>query len=270
MVEHYAYGLWTPVLAYAVSVLGSFLGLRCATRARGRGGPGQAGWIAMGAVSIGGVGVWAMHFIAMLGFRIHGAPIRYDLTLTVVSAVIPMAVMALALYLIIVGGRRWALPVSGAVVAVGVVSMHYLGMASMNGHAGMGHDPVFVAAACAIALVASVVALWFVGHLWTVGSTLAGALVMGVAVSAMHYTAMMGVVVGEHAGHGETPAGIPALDFLTPLIVGPGVFLITGFLLLMMLPDERREREREQKRRQREERRRPAAPEPARGGDVWS
>lgn len=138
MVEHYAYGLWTPVLAYAVSVLGSFLGLRCATRARGRGGPGQAGWIAMGAVSIGGVGVWAMHFIAMLGFRIHGAPIRYDLTLTVVSAVIPMAVMALALYLIIVGGRRWALPVSGAVVAVGVVSMHYLGMASMNGHAGWG------------------------------------------------------------------------------------------------------------------------------------
>lgn len=237
MVEHYSYWLW-PVLAYTVSALGSFLGLRFATRARGRSGLAQAGWIAMGAVSIGGVGVWAMHFIAMLGFRIQGAAVRYDLLLTVVSAVIPIAVMALALPLII-RGRRWALPVGGPIVAVGVVSMHYLGMASMSGHAGMEHDPLFVAVACAIALVAAPVALWFTGHLWTVGSTLAGALVMGLGVSAMHYTAMLGVRVTDHQHGAAAASGVSALDFLFPLILGPGVFLTAGFLLLAVVPDER-------------------------------
>lgn len=34
-------------------------------------------WLAAVALSIGGVGIWQMHFIAMLGLDTSGMPVRY-------------------------------------------------------------------------------------------------------------------------------------------------------------------------------------------------
>ncbi|WP_017559309.1 MHYT domain-containing protein [Nocardiopsis baichengensis] len=242
MVEHFAQGVWTPLVACAVSVLGAFLGLRYASRALSSSGRTRAAWTALGGLSLGGAAVWSMHFIAMLGFRVPGTPIRYDPLLTAASAAVPVVVMTGALAVVV--ARRWrrlvVLPVGGVLVATAMLTMHYMGMASMRMDAAMAHEPLFVAGAAVVALGASGGALWFVGKRWTLSATLLGAGLLGCAVSAMHYIAMAGVRVEAAGAPGhEASGGVPALAFLTPMVIGPGAFLVLGTLLLLVLPDER-------------------------------
>src|SRR5258708_23022586 len=107
-VHNFAYGLLTPALAYAISCLGCFLGLRCTTRAREVQGPARVRWLLLAAVSIGVPGVWGMHFIAMLGFTIPGQPIRYSVPVTIFSMGIAVVVASIGLLIVRFGG--WRLP----------------------------------------------------------------------------------------------------------------------------------------------------------------
>src|SRR4051794_30005086 len=93
-VNYYAYGAITPVLSYALSVLGSLLGLVCTARARAiADGRRRARWLLLAAWAIGGTGIWVMHFMAMLGYTVTGEQIRYDPALTVASLLIAIAIV---------------------------------------------------------------------------------------------------------------------------------------------------------------------------------
>src|SRR5699024_12527737 len=89
----------TPGIAYVVSVIGSYLGLSFTVRARSRTGATRWQWLALASLSIGGMAVWSMHFIAMMGFSAPRTVIRYDLALTVLSGLLAIAVMAIAISL---------------------------------------------------------------------------------------------------------------------------------------------------------------------------
>src|SRR5690349_19530197 len=66
-VHHFAYGWITPIMAYSLSVLGSLLGLICTSRAlRLATGRKRIGWLVLAAISLGGTGIWVMHFMAMI------------------------------------------------------------------------------------------------------------------------------------------------------------------------------------------------------------
>ena len=131
-VHHFSYGLVTPLLAYFMSFTGSLLGLRCTARARGSEGGAKRAWLMLGAVSIGGTGVWVMHFIAMLGFTVSSMAIRYNVPVTLLSALIAMVVVGTGL-LIANGGPGWGRLLGGGLLTgLGVASMHYLGMAAMH------------------------------------------------------------------------------------------------------------------------------------------
>ena len=69
-VNNFTNGALNPLLAYLLSAMGCFLGLRCTTRARAYQGAARARWLTAGALAIGSTGIWVMHFIAMLGFSI--------------------------------------------------------------------------------------------------------------------------------------------------------------------------------------------------------
>ncbi|GAB2516725.1 MHYT domain-containing protein [Nocardiopsis aegyptia] len=241
MTDHLSQDWLTPAIAFAVSVCGSLLGLAFAARARRARGAALWQWLVLAALSLGGMAVWSMHFIAMMGFRVPGVSIRYDAFLTLVSGVTAVVVMGAALTMTI---RRRTLPwllASGVLAAAGVVSMHYTGMASMNMHGAMHHDPFYVTAACAIALVASTVAMWFSARLRGAPAIVAGALVMAVAVTSVHYTAMMGVhVLHPEADRAGPPEGSTASDLLLPVIVGLFVLLLVCSLFLMLGEDEER------------------------------
>ncbi|WP_214326571.1 MHYT domain-containing protein [Nonomuraea sediminis] len=236
--NHFTHGLLTPVLAYVMSCMGSMLGLRLTAQAHASRGASRMRWLLGAAISIGGTGIWVMHFIAMMGFEVEGTQIKYDVPLTVASAVVAIVVVGTGLFLVSYGkGRVLALLGGGLLTGLGVASMHYLGMYAMNMSAHVAYDRVIVAASVVIAVVAATVALWFTLRvkkpIWITGA----ALLMGVAVSGMHYTGMFAMRVSLDA-EPQPVGGADALDFLVPLMTVISLITLTMLLMVILSPSE--------------------------------
>ncbi|MEV0762771.1 MHYT domain-containing protein [Nocardia sp. NPDC050435] len=228
-ISHFSYGWVTPLMAYVMSFLGSLLGLQCAVRAR-REGEIRPRWLAAAALAIGGAGVWVMHFIAMLGFSIEGAEIRYHVPLTLFSALTAIVVVGIGLFTVVRPQPTVpALLGGGAITGLGVAAMHYTGMYAMKSDAHLSYDLPVVVLSVFIAIVAATVALYFALRVKGIGATIAAALIMGVAVSGMHYTGMT-AMHAHHADHATTPQGADPAQLLAPLIL---LISIATMLLLI-------------------------------------
>jgi NO-binding membrane sensor protein with MHYT domain len=150
-------------------------------------------WLVAAAITMGG-GIWSMHFVGMLAF-IMPTPMSYDIGLTTLSLVVAMFVTGGGFYVISrQSGSPLHLVLSGIFMGLGIAAMHYTGMAAMRGHAELSYDPLFVALSLVIAIAASTVALWLAFRTTDLGQKLLAALVMGVAISGMHYTAMRAAI----------------------------------------------------------------------------
>jgi NO-binding membrane sensor protein with MHYT domain len=221
-VNNFSYGALNPVLAYVASCIGCFLGLRCTTRARASQGRARAFWLVIAALSIGIMGIWVMHFIAMLGFTIPGQSIRYNVPVTVLSMLIAIAVVGAGLF--IVGyskGGPGPLLLGGVAIGCGVASMHYIGMAAIRTQDTLTYSPLLVAVSVVIAVIAGTAALWAALRLESAWSAFVASMIMGVAVSGMHYTGMAALRLHAIAGPAVTaPASASAAAFLLPLIIG--------------------------------------------------
>ncbi|MFV2114664.1 MHYT domain-containing protein [Micromonospora sp. LOL_025] len=233
-INHFEYGWITPALSYALSVLGSALGLICAIRIRTAGSAGQrAWWGTMAAWAIGGTAIWTMHFMAMLGFAVEGTRIRYDVPITVASAMI--AVIAVGIGLAIVGTGRFSavrLLAGGLFTGAGVAAMHYTGMAAMRLNGRIDYDTTRVVLSVVIAVVAATVALWLAMTVRRGLAIVGSALLMGVAVNGMHFTGMSAMSVHPHAGQGEVSgAGVSTL--LVPIILAV-VFGVVGLVYALL------------------------------------
>jgi NO-binding membrane sensor protein with MHYT domain len=220
--------LLNVIVSYVISVLGSLAALYHSQHMFRR--DGSIHWpIAAGAgVALGGVGIWDMHFIGIMGYRLP-LPVVYDGTLTVLSLVAAIVISAIAL--ILAGGRGkfsksgW---LAGSVLAgAGVCVMHYMGVFAMNLRADLTLDPPTVAASIAIAMTAAAAALWLAFHAVGFWHRIAAALVMGVAVCAMHYTGMAAAQFVCNSSQ-EPPAWIVGGDYLPVL-----VFVVTGVVLVV-------------------------------------
>ncbi|WP_246363564.1 MHYT domain-containing protein [Nonomuraea rhodomycinica] len=237
-VNHFTHGLITPVLAYVMSCMGSMLGLRLTVQARASRGASRMRWLLGAAVSIGGTGIWVMHFIAMMGFQVEGTQIRFDVPLTAASAAVAIVVVGTGLFLVSYGrGRVLALLGGGLLTGLGVASMHYLGMYAMNMSAHVSYDRITVIASVVIAVVAATAALWFTLRVTRPVWIFAAALIMGVAVSGMHYTGMYALRVTVDPEPGVVP-GADALDFLVPLMTVISLITLTMLLMVILSPSE--------------------------------
>ncbi len=228
--HHFSYGLLTPTVAYILSILGSLLGLLCTARARSaRNNKQRSWWLVLAAFAIGGTGIWSMHFMAMLGFTVTGARIRYDVPITVASAILAVIVVGVGLFIAGFGRRGAPRIVTGGILAgVGVAIMHYTGMGAMRLDGTIKYDPSLVAASVIIAVVAATVALWFTVVLRRKALIFGAALIMGVAVCGMHYTGMAAMSV-ELAKPTYTIEGATASSLLVP--IGMLVLLVIGGLI---------------------------------------
>ncbi|MFG2063583.1 MHYT domain-containing protein [Micromonospora sp. NPDC048871] len=219
-INHFEYGWITPALSYALSVLGSILGLICAGRIRTASSTGQRiWWGTLAAWALGGTAIWTMHFMAMLGFAVSGSRIRYDVPITVVSAL--LAVVAVGIGLAIVGtGRLSAVRVlaGGLFTGAGVAAMHYTGMAAMRLNGDLGYDPTRVGLSVLIAVVAATAALWLAMTVRRGIAIFASALVMGVAVNGMHFTGMSALSVHLHEQRREV-TGAEVGSLLIPIVL---------------------------------------------------
>jgi NO-binding membrane sensor protein with MHYT domain len=242
--NNFTFGLLTPVLAYLMSCVGAFIGLRCTTRAYAYEGAARARWLILAAVSIGTTGCWVMHFIAMLGYTIPGMTIRFNVPITIASMLIAVVVVGIGLFIVGFGQRTWRnLAAAGIFTGIGVASMHYSGMQAMEMPASMSYKPVLFVLSIVVGIVAATAALWFALRLHRTWHTFAAALIMGVAISGMHYTGMAAMQIRRPTGPVMAMTGPTAESFLLPLIIGIGVIsiIMTAVLVFSANEDEIRE-----------------------------
>ncbi|MBT2365448.1 hypothetical protein J7E88_08980 [Streptomyces sp. ISL-10] len=233
--DHAAFGLLTPALSYLMAVIGAALGLRCTVRALGTTGRSRRNWLLTAASAIG-TGIWTMHFVAMLGFAVRGTDIRYDVPMTVLSLLVAMLVVGAGVFCVGYGRDRVrALLIGGLSTGLGVASMHYLGMAALRLHGSVHYDPLLVALSVAIAVVAATAALWAALNIKSPLAVAVASLVMGAAVSSMHYTGMLAVSVELTPSAGQLP-GAGAMQFIFPLAVGLGSYLFVTAAFVALSP----------------------------------
>ncbi|GIF00307.1 MHYT domain-containing protein [Paractinoplanes rishiriensis] len=223
-VHHFTYGIFNPIAAYLLAFMGSFFGLLCTARARdARNRSRRNRWLGIAAFAIGGGAIWLMHFAAMLGFEVPASPVRFDIALTLAS--LACAVLAVGLGLLIVGHGRRSVPkvvAAGALTGIGVIGMHYTGMAGMSVAGEMRYDTALVIASGVIAIVAASVAHWFAISVRGWARISGAAAIMAIAVCGMHYTGMAAMSV--HL----TPAGLDDVHGIRPLTMIVPITLITA------------------------------------------
>ncbi|MFI8325780.1 MHYT domain-containing protein [Streptomyces sp. NPDC085529] len=235
-VDGFSYGIVTPVAAFLMACLGGALGLRCTTRSLRHQESFKAGWLALGSTSIG-TGIWTMHFIAMMGFSVRQAPIDYDRPITFASLGVAVVMVGIGIFIVgYRGATALTLVTGGTITGLGVATMHYLGMAGMRLPGRIEYDTLTVALSVVIAVVAATTALWAAVSVHGFLASLGASLVMGVAVSGMHYTAMAAVSVHLHAAPAGAAAGASAGSLLLPMLIGPAVFLILAAVVVMFDP----------------------------------
>ena len=235
-IDGFRYGAVTPVAAYLMACLGGALGLRCIVRSLLNEESWKPGWLALGAASIG-CGIWTMHFIAMLGFQVEETGIRYDTGLTLLSLAVSIVVVGIGVFIVgYRGAGKVTLGVAGVVTGLGVAAMHYLGMAAVQVNGDVRYAPLTVALSVVIAIVAATAALWAAVTVRGFMTSLGASLVMGVAVSGMHYTAMAAVSVHVHGNGSRAWTGDSPSSLLLPMLLGPTVFLLLAGVVVMFDP----------------------------------
>ncbi|WP_460141867.1 putative bifunctional diguanylate cyclase/phosphodiesterase [Pseudomonas sp. S2_E01] len=234
-------GSYSPslvIISLFVAILASYTALDLTGRIATAKGRAVHFWTAGGAFAMG-VGVWSMHFIGMLAFELP-IELGYDITLTGLSLLTAILSSGFALWLV----RQprlplWQLAFGALVMGSGISAMHYTGMAAMSMQPGIVYDPVLFAVSLMIAVGASGAALWIAfrlrKHTPYVSLIRGGAaVVMGIAIVGMHYTAMAAAQFpdGSFCGaisSGLNGKGLDGLVLVTTLAV-LSIALLTSIL----------------------------------------
>lgn len=220
------------LLSYILATMAAYTALCLSMRLVGQVSKHTLIWLSGGALAMGS-GIWSMHFVGMLAYQSE-LMISYNVGLTLLSGMIAFVTSFFALKVVIhpnitIRGILF----SGVLMGAGVASMHYVGMAAMKVSATMQHDAWLVGLSIAIAMVASIVALWLFRtlavdeggkrelRLWV------GAALMGVAICGMHYTGMAAMTLSPFPHTTEVYSGVDGEALSITLA------LISFFVLLL-------------------------------------
>ncbi|TCR60632.1 MHYT domain-containing protein [Bosea sp. BK604] len=225
-------------LSVAIAITGGYTGFGLAARVRGT--RRSRRMLLAGAAGLLAVSIWTMHFVGMLA-----APIPTDAVYlvlpTIVSFLICALVVGVSLFFVSIGpDSNPRIAASALLLGLGIVSMHYVGVHGLAGNFAVEHDIRFVLLAGAIAVGAGYggLRIFLARH----GGTrlLLSAVAFGIAVSGMHYTAMLGMrfVPGGHA-HMAMDGGLSASPQVLAPIVALLCFLIVASFLLFLVPEPR-------------------------------
>jgi NO-binding membrane sensor protein with MHYT domain len=229
-------------LSVLIAILGGYTGFGLAARIRGTPDASHRVLLA-GAAGFLAVGIWTMHFVGMLAAPLPAGTV-YLVLPTIVSFLICALVVGVSLFFVSVGDPSLLRVASSAVLlGVGIASMHYVGMHGLAGHFAMEHDSGMVVLSVLIAIAAAYGGLRaFLARQGGVQLMLS-AIAFGIAVSGMHYTAMLGmhlVPPSEDMHHHMDGQGLAASPQILSLVVALLCFVIAAGFLLSLVPDPRR------------------------------
>ncbi len=219
-------------LSVVIAILAAYAALDFAVRINAARGTLRVTRLIAGAICMG-VGIWSMHYVGMLAFRLP-IPVRYHWPTVVLSLLAAVFASAVALFVVSrkqMGAVRATL--GSIVMGSGIAAMHYVGMDAMRLSAIHIYSPSLVALSVVLAIVISFVALWLTFQLRTDPKAwsrkkLLSALIMGAAIPVMHYTGMAAVTLIpsttqvhdiQHAV-GVSALGTVAIIVITLLLLG--------------------------------------------------
>lgn len=226
-------------LAALVCVVGAFATFMLVALAR-EGGAARRRLQAAAALTCG-TSVWATHFIAMLAFE-PGVPAGYDPALTLASLALPILVAALAFRL--AEGGAVAAAAGGALLGLGFMAMHYLGMAAYRLAGDMVWDGAYVGVSVGSSFVLPAVSFLLARRGRGVGAQAGAATVLVLGIVALHFVGMAAILVLPDPSV-VPPAGLVPPEVLA-IAVGLGalgIVLAALAAVVQALRGRRRERE---------------------------
>jgi NO-binding membrane sensor protein with MHYT domain len=218
-------GWINPVLAFAMATLGCLLAVMLAIKARARPRRGRGRLLGYATVALGGIGIFQSHILAILGFGLRGAAVRYDLLTMLESLGTAIVAVGGGLLLVSVGRRTtMRLATAATLIGAGMAAAHHVAVSGMRAAGYLYYEPVRFAGSIAIAVLAGCAVCWFLVSLRGLRAAILAASVSGAAICGMHYTAMSAV-------RGE-PGPLLAVDGSDPITGFPPMVLLGPALLL--------------------------------------
>ncbi|SMX27949.1 CO-responsive transcriptional regulator RcoM [Pelagimonas phthalicica] len=157
--------------------------------------------IALASIALGG-GIWAMHFISMLGLQL---PILffYDAAITLISALTAILIVGAALILLHFTNRTpLVITLAGAVLGIGILVMHYIGMAGLELCRAI-YTPFGLLVSSILAVGLCILAIWVAYGERTNRNIVLGTLCFAMAVCSAHFLAMFGTAFQALPGANE-------------------------------------------------------------------
>lgn len=183
------------VLSVIIAIIGSYTALDFAGRMKSSEGTSRRLWFTGGAFMMG-LAIWSMHFVGMMAL-IMPMPVTYNAVLMTLSILAAATGSGIAFAIM---KRQTLSPIhmiTGSIaMGLAISVMHYTGMASMQMAAAIQYTPGLFLLSIIIAITASAAALWIAFRkqpanpdIWF-WQKIGSAVLMGCAVSGMHYTGM--------------------------------------------------------------------------------
>lgn len=238
------YHSFLVLLSIIIAIIASFAALDLGIHTHKAKGITRYIWLSGGAFAMG-MGIWSMHFIAMLAFHLS-IPVNYDLTLVIISIIPAIVSSGIALQIVSQSSMHISQVIKGALFfGMGIVAMHYIGMEAMIMEATIEYNPFLWSLSVIIALVASYVTLILLflvkkhsnspGIWWRKTGS---AILMGIAISAIHFTGMSAATFN----HDHHIIGLPEATIDNSLIaylIGIGMLIILGLVFVSTFIDKR-------------------------------
>ncbi|MDD1607996.1 MAG: EAL domain-containing protein [Methylococcaceae bacterium] len=234
-----SYNPYLVILSIIIAIISAFTALGVSERLSvSKTKTQQLLWILFGASTMG-TGIWAMHFIGLLAL-ILPVPVSYNLTITIISVFPAIFASGLVLWLKNKASANMTrLLFCGVLLGGGIGIMHYVGMMAMEVNAGMYHIKSLFMLSLLVAMLLATVALKIQSktshrliYSFIDKKQAYSAIVMGLAVSGMHYTAMEATVFVQATNNHPPETAINAV--LLAMMIS--IVMLLSLSLAIMTP----------------------------------
>lgn len=237
----FSYDISLVILSIIVAIFASSVALDISSRLYEASGIARTIWLFSGAIVMG-LGIWSMHFIAMLALNMP-MDVHYQPTIVIISVLPALISCGIAFYMTSkqIVNRSHVL-IGAFFIGTGIISMHFIGMEAMQMEAMIIYNPFLWGLSAIIAYVTSLVALYLLFFLRNMNKfqwrKIGIAIIMGFAVSGMHYTGMAAATFQPHNQHIPTD-GTSINSTLLAYGIGFGMLMILGLTFVIIFVDRR-------------------------------
>ncbi|MCC3357028.1 bifunctional diguanylate cyclase/phosphodiesterase [Bacillus sp. REN16] len=233
------YHLWMVILSILIGIFTSYVALHLINRNK-KSTKSDKFWLISASLVMGG-GVWAVHFIGMLAVHIN-VTVTYNIWLVFASLCLIVIFSILAFSLITNSQKNKTVAISSLLMGLGIFSMHYLSMRSMQMEANLTYAALLLLLSLLAAIVGAWVTFWlFSKYREATWFGFVGSIIFGSGIASMHYIGMSATIfekVDLHQ-HGENLGGYVLSGYTIATAITIFIITLLGLLLFQASRDEK-------------------------------